>query len=144
MPFWAAGWWGLSGLRPGLGGFLGASGPLDGVDHWRGAFPGFRPGSGIFPGASGPLAGVDHWLETFPCFFPVSGLFWGASGPLGGVDHWRGALPRFGSVFGGCLERFLAITTTYLRESAGYYGGLLERIGWLADLVPLFIYYIDK
>ncbi len=78
----------------------------------------------------------------------VFGLFLafsrGASGPLGGVDHWRGALPRFGSVFGGCLERFLAITTTYLRESAGYYGGLLERIGWLADLATLFIYYIDK
>ena len=55
-------------FRPGLGDFLGASGPLDGVDHWRGAFPGFRPGSGIFPGASGPLDGVDHWLETFPCF----------------------------------------------------------------------------
>ena len=26
----------------------GASGPLDGVDHWRGAFPGFCPVSGIF------------------------------------------------------------------------------------------------
>ena len=39
-------------------------------------------------GASGPLDGVDHWLETFPCFCPVSGLFLGASGPLDGVDHW--------------------------------------------------------
>ena len=124
--------------------FRGASGPLDGVDHWRRAFPGFRPGSGIFPGASGPLDGVDHWLETFPCFFPVSGLFWGASGPLGGVDHWRGALPRFGSVFGGCLEGFLAMAATYLRGFAGYYGDLFDRICRLADLATLFIYYIDK
>ena len=26
----------------------GASGPLDGVDHWRRAFPGFCPVSGLF------------------------------------------------------------------------------------------------
>ena len=29
----------------------GASGPLDGVDHWRGTFPSFWPVSGIFPGS---------------------------------------------------------------------------------------------
>ena len=46
----------------------GASGPLDGVDHWRGAFPGFRPGSDDFLGASGPLDRVDHWRGTFPSF----------------------------------------------------------------------------
>ena len=29
-------------------GCWGASGPLDGVGHWRGAFPGFRPVFGLF------------------------------------------------------------------------------------------------
>ena len=58
-------------------------------------------------GASGPLGGVDHWRGAFPGFRPVSGIFPGASGPLGGVDHWLGTLPRFCSVFGGCLESFL-------------------------------------
>ena len=78
----------------------GASGPLDGVDHWRGAFPGFRPVSGIFPGASGPLDGVDHWRGDFPGFCPVLGLFLGASGPLDGVNHWRGTFPSFWPVSG--------------------------------------------
>ena len=36
------------------------------------------------------------------------------------------------------------MVATYLRGFAGYYGGLLERICRLADLAPLFIYYIDK
>ena len=40
----------------------GASGPLDGVDHWLSAFPGFRPVFGDFLGASGPLGGC---LEGF-------------------------------------------------------------------------------
>ena len=121
----------MTGFQPGSDDFLGASGPLDRVDHWRGTFPSFWPGSGIFPGASGPLDRVDHWRGAFPGFRPVFGLFWGASGPLDGVDHWLGAFPSFCPGFGGCLERFLAITATYLRESAGYYGGLLERICWL-------------
>ena len=47
---------------------LGASGPLDGVDHWLGAFPGFWPVLGDFLGASGPLFKVDHWLDTFSGF----------------------------------------------------------------------------
>ena len=79
--------------------FRGASGPLGGVDHWRGAFLGFWPGSGLFPGASGPLDGVDHWRGAFPRFRAGFALFPGASGPLGGVDHWRGAFPKFCSVF---------------------------------------------
>ena len=73
-----------------------------------------------------------------------SGLFPGASGPLDRVDHWRGTLPRFRSVFGGCLEGFLAMAATYLRGFAGYYGDLFDRICRLADLATLFIYYIDK
>ena len=48
-------------------------------------------------GASGPLDGVDHWRGTFPGFCPVLGDFRGASGPLDGVDHWRGAFPGFWS-----------------------------------------------
>ena len=36
------------------------------------------------------------------------------------------------------------MAATYLRESAGYGGDLFERICRLADLAPLFIYYIDK
>ena len=72
-----------------------ASGPLDGVVHWRGAFPCFCPVSGDFWGASGPLGGVVHWRGTFPGFCPGSGLFLGASGPLDRVDHWRGAFPGF-------------------------------------------------
>ena len=39
---------------------LGASGPLDGVDHWRGAFPDFWPVFGLFLDASGPLSKVGH------------------------------------------------------------------------------------
>ena len=78
----------------------------------------------------------------------VFGLFLafsrGASGPLDRVDHWRGTLPRFRSVFGGCLEGFLAMAATYLRGFAGYYGDLFDRICRLADLATLFIYYIDK
>ena len=70
-------------------------------------------------GASGPLGGVDHWRGTFPGLRPVSGYFRGASGPLGGVDHWLGTLPRFWSGFGGSLESFLAIVATYLRGFAG-------------------------
>ena len=68
MPFWAAGWGGV--LDCGLFWVIswGASGPLDRVDHWRGAFPDFRPGSGLFPGASDPLDGVVHWLDTFSEF----------------------------------------------------------------------------
>ena len=46
-------------------------------------------------GASGPLDGVDHWRGTFPGFCPVLGDFWGASGPLDRVDHWRGTFPSF-------------------------------------------------
>ena len=95
-------------------------------------------------GASGPLDGVDHWRGDFPGFWPGSGLFPGASGPLDRVDHWRGTLPRFRSVFGGCLEGFLAMAATYLRGFAGYYGDLFDRICRLADLATLFIYYIDK
>ena len=75
---------------------------------------------------------------------PFPAISWGASGPLDGVDHWRGALPRFRSVFGGCLEGFLAMAATYLRGFAGYYGDLFDRICRLADLATLFIYYIDK
>ena len=52
--FWAISW--------------GASGPLDGVDHWLGTFPRFCPIFGLFPGASGPLSKVDHWLGTFSGF----------------------------------------------------------------------------
>ena len=122
----------------------GASGPLDGVDHWRGAFPGFCPVSDDCWGASGPLDGVDHWRGAFPGFRPGSDDFLGASGPLDRVDHWRGTLPRFRSVFGGCLEGFLAMAATYLRGFAGYYGDLFDRICRLADLATLFIYYIDK
>ena len=66
---------------------LGASGPLDGVDHWLGAFPGFRPVLGDFLGASGPLFKVDHWLDDFPDFWPVFGDSLGASGPLFKVGH---------------------------------------------------------
>ena len=95
-------------------------------------------------GASGPLGRVDHWRGTFPSFWPGSGIFLGASGPLDEVDHWLGAFPSFCPGFGGCLESFLAMATTYLRESAGYYGGLLERICRLTYLTTLFIYYIDK
>ena len=47
----------------------------------------FGLGSGIFPGASGPLDGVDHWRGAFPGFRPVFGLFLGASGPLCRVNH---------------------------------------------------------
>ncbi len=36
------------------------------------------------------------------------------------------------------------MAATYLRESAGYGGDLLERICWLVNLATLFIYYIDK
>ena len=50
---------------------------------------------GISWGASGPLDGVDHWRGAFSSFRPVFGHFRGASGPLGGVDHWRGAFPGF-------------------------------------------------
>ena len=85
----------LPGFRPGFGSCRGASGPLDGVDHWRGAFPGFRPVFGLFLGASGPLDGVDHWLGAFPGFCPVLGDFWEASSPLDRVDHWRGAFLGF-------------------------------------------------
>ena len=56
----------------------GASGPLGGVDHWRGDFPGFCPVLGLFLGASGPLDGVNHWRGTFPSFWPVSGIFPGS------------------------------------------------------------------
>ena len=49
-------------------GCWGASGPLDGVDHWLGTFPSFCPIFGLFPGASGPLSKVDHWLGTFSGF----------------------------------------------------------------------------
>ena len=87
---------------------------------------------------------VVHWRGAFPGFCPGSGDFLGASGPLDRVDHWRGTLPRFRSVFGGCLEGFLAMAATYLRGFAGYYGDLFDRICRLADLATLFIYYIDK
>ena len=60
-----------------------------------------------FRGASGPLDRVDHWRGAFLGFCPGLGDFLGASGPLGGVDHWRGALHRFWLGFGGCLESFL-------------------------------------
>ena len=78
----------------------GASGPLDGVDHWLGAFPGFRPVFGDFLRASGPLFKVDHWRGAFPGFRPVFGLFLGASGPLDEVDHWLGAFPSFWPGYG--------------------------------------------
>ena len=80
----------------------------------------------------------------FLVFGLVLAFSWGASGPLDRVDHWRGTLPRFRSVFGGCLEGFLAMAATYLRGFAGYYGDLFDRICRLADLATLFIYYIDK
>ena len=71
--------------------FQGASGPLDGVDHWLTAFRAFDLVSALFPGASGPLDGVGHWLTTFRAFDLVSALFPGASGPLDKVDHWLAA-----------------------------------------------------
>ena len=71
--------------------FQGASGPLDGVDHWLTAFRAFDLVSALFPGASGPLDGVVHWLTTFRAFDLVSALFPGASGPLDRVDHWLAA-----------------------------------------------------
>ena len=49
-------------------GCWGASGPLDGVGHWRGAFPGFWPVFADFLGASGPLFKVGHWRGAFPGF----------------------------------------------------------------------------
>ena len=36
------------------------------------------------------------------------------------------------------------MVATHLRGSACYYDDLLEIISWLVNLVPLFIYYIDK
>ena len=38
-------------------------------------FPDFGPFSAFSLGASGPLDGVDHWLDAFPGFCPVSGIF---------------------------------------------------------------------
>ena len=110
-----------------------ASGPLDGVDHWRGTFPGFRPGFDIFRGASGPLDGVDHWRGTFPSFWPGSGIFPGSQWST----RRSGPLARDSS-------QILAWFRRLLRGFLGYGGDLFDRICWLVNLAPLFIYYIDK
>ena len=50
-------------------------------------------------GASGSLDGVDHWLDDFPRFRPVFDGLLGASGPLFKVVHWLGDFSRFWPCF---------------------------------------------